>query len=155
MSPIVPPLTSDILSIERNSENLWSNHEPQSMQKKQNLVKINKMVPNKVKKNINKKGKKKALKLLNKEKYKKDECFYFIYANTPGYAAVDGGSRGGYLIRSFTKVFNDNKKFECLNLYEMVLDTRKKCDKLIGKVGAQVIEIVDRMPYKAYFADKV
>ena len=81
--------------------------------------------------------------------------FREIYANSDGYVTVDGGLKGGYLIRSFTKVFNYDKFFNQLTLNEIIMQTKKLTDSLLGpghvSGAAAVIEDIDRLAYSVKF----
>ena len=44
----------------------------------------------------------------------------FIYANPDGYAAVDGGKNGGYLMQSIKNVFNKKLDIENKNLDNII-----------------------------------
>ena len=86
--------------------------------------------------------------------YTKESDCRKIFANTEGYAAVDGGTKGGYLIRSFTKAMADDGVFESSTLDDIVKTTYVTLEKLIGSVGAEVIEDVNTIHHKVYFGDR-
>ena len=68
--------------------------------------------------------------------------FYKIYSNTIGNATPDGGERGGYLIRSFTKVLNNDVIFldKESDLKHLVNQTRYDIYQSTGKGYAQCVE---------------
>ena len=84
--------------------------------------------------NINSKSKnKKKDKRSKKEKrqsYLEEEDCRKIFANTKGHAAVDGGTKGGYLIRSFTKIFGHTDAFKN-DLNNMIVMTRIVLNNLV------------------------
>ena len=73
----------------------------------------------------------------------------FIYANPDGYAAVDGGKNGGYLIQATTKVFNnyDYKK----NLDNVVNQIRLKTREIVGTGPMHNVQDVNHMNFHVYF----
>ena len=79
--------------------------------------------------------------------------FREIYANSDGYLTIDGGNKGGYLIRSFTKIFNYDSFFNKLTLDEIIMQTKKLTNSLLGSVGATVVEDVDRLTYCVKFGN--
>ena len=83
----------------------------------------------------------------NMSYYYQDGNFCFIWANTGGYAAVDGGIKGGYLIRSLTKIIANDYAFQSYNLNQIVMQTKTVLEKLLGNVAAQVVDYNNRMPY--------
>ena len=76
--------------------------------------------------------------------------FREIYGTLSGYAATDGGLKGGYLIRSFTKIIGNEKLFNRLSLDEMIMQTKKVMSLLLGtglEAGTTVIDDVNRLTY--------
>lgn len=57
-----------------------------------------------------------------------------IFGNTPGYSVYDGNYKGGYLIRSFTKVLSHDDWFKMSSLDELIVKTRFIVSKLLGKL---------------------
>ena len=86
--------------------------------------------------------------------YLKDSHCRKIFANTSGYAAVDGGVKGGYLIRSVIKVVSNPQSFRDYDLDGIVRLTRQLLENLIGSYAAQVVEDVNTMPYRVKFQHK-
>ena len=62
---------------------------------------------------------------------KHEGCLY-VYGNTSGFKVIDGGKKGGYLIRSFTKVIADEDQFHN-ELNEIIQTVRYTLEHLIGK----------------------
>ena len=78
-----------------------------------------------------------------------------IYGNLSGYATIDGGGKGGYLIRSFTKIMGKYEYFN-LTLDEIIMQTKKLIKKLLGSgadAGATVIEDLNRLTYCVKFCN--
>ena len=90
----------------------------------------------------------------NDNNYVKDSYCRKIYANTNGYAAVDGGSKGGYLIRSLVKVISNPQAFEEHDLDGIIRLTRQLIENLIGQHAAQVLEDVNTLPDNVSFQSK-
>ena len=76
--------------------------------------------------------------------------FFFVYANPDGYAAFDGGNKGGYLIQAIYKVF---KKKEVLskNLDSIVLHIADKVKQLVGRQSMQHVQTVSNVHYRIKF----
>ena len=75
----------------------------------------------------------------------------FIYANPEGYAAVDGGSKGGYLIQAIKHVFMKKNAIEKENLDSIINQIRFKTRELVGKGVMQNVEDVNHMNFDVYF----
>ena len=72
-----------------------------------------------------------------------------IFSNTDGYAVPDGGVKGGYLIRCFTKVITNDDWFKGLSFNRIMLQTRLVLQKYLGVkdgVTTQVIDDTNTMP---------
>ena len=74
-----------------------------------------------------------------------------IYANPEGYAAVDAGSKGGYLIQAVKHVFNKTSAIENENLDSIVNQIRFKTRQLVGNGMMENVEDVNRMNFSVYF----
>ena len=79
---------------------------------------------------------------------------YRIYAGRPGFAVVDGGNRGGYLIRSFTKVIANDGIFYTFPFEQIILQTKQICNILIGSMAASVIDVYSTIGYEIRFTSK-
>ena len=79
----------------------------------------------------------------------------FVYANIDGYAVVEGGRKGGYLIRSIKTVFDNVDRIQESHLGEIILQINHQAkDKVGTKVVVQQIEDVNRMEGTVYFEVK-
>ena len=70
-----------------------------------------------------------------------------------GYAVVEPGERGAYMIRSITQA-KENDDIFCKDFDSIINHTRKIMLKLMGTFGggaAQVIEDNNNMPKKVFF----
>ena len=79
-----------------------------------------------------------------------------IFANKNAYAISDGGCKGGYLIRSFTKVIINDDWFKGLNLNEMILQVRLVLQNYFGvkpESPTQVIDTVSTIPCDIKFLE--
>ena len=76
--------------------------------------------------------------------------FFIVYANPDGYAAFDGGIKGGYLIQSIYKVF---KKKQVLrkNLDGIVLHIAEKVKQLTGRQSMQHVQTVSTVHFRIQF----
>ena len=86
--------------------------------------------------------------------HKRANCRY-IYANIDGYAAADGGRKGGYLIQSVECVFSKLIKKHGIvnkNLDSIVNHIRLKTRELVGTAIMQNVEDVNDMNFDVYFA---
>lgn len=77
----------------------------------------------------------------------------FIYPNPEGYASLDGGKKGGYLIQSTKKVFSKTD-IENKNLDEIVLQIRLKTREMAGAASIQLVEDVNLMTFPVCFVKK-
>ena len=76
-----------------------------------------------------------------------------VYANTEGYAVIEPGSKGAYMIRSVTQSIVNNDIFG-KNLDDILLHTRKVMLQLMGmspECGAQVVEDHNNIPNQVFF----
>ena len=76
-----------------------------------------------------------------------------IYANTDGYAVVEPGSKGAYMIRSITQSIVNNQVFK-KSFDEIMIHSRKVMLKLMGmsiECGAQVIDDHNNIPKNIIF----
>ena len=78
-----------------------------------------------------------------------------IYSNTAGYKVVDGGKKGGYLIRFFCKVIMNYSLFMKYDLNEQIGITRKIQERKIGILCNHVIDDWDRLQYKVKLVDSI
>ena len=76
--------------------------------------------------------------------------FFFVYANPDGYAAFDGGTKGGYLIRAIYKVFK-KKEIISKNLDGIILHVAEKVKQLVGKQSMQHVQTVSNIHYRIKF----
>ena len=84
--------------------------------------------------------------LFEEKKYHKEGNFRFIYANIEGYATVDGGKKGGYLIQAIHSVFLKVDTVLKSNLDAIVYQINDQSKKKVGtSVVVQRIEDVNRM----------
>lgn len=74
-----------------------------------------------------------------------------VYANPDGYVAPDGGSKGGYLIRSVKDVFSKPQISAQQPLDDIIKKIRARAKTLAGKGVAQCVEIVSTMTYHVRF----
>ena len=75
----------------------------------------------------------------------------FIYSNPDGYAAVDAGSKGGYLIQSTKKIFcNQPAIYDC-SLDNIVNQIRAKTRDLVGNGVMQNVQDVNHMNFDVFF----
>ena len=74
----------------------------------------------------------------------------FVYRNPDGYAVVDGGEKGGYLIQATKDVFN-RRGIEKRKLDDIIKQLREKTKKLIGKGVTETIQDVNQMNFNVYF----
>ena len=63
-----------------------------------------------------------------------------VVANPKGYACLDGGTKGGYLIQSLCKVFKDSAFVKQHQWSEIVMAMRDYTQMIVGKVLTQVLE---------------
>ena len=78
----------------------------------------------------------------------------FIYANPDGYAAVDGGAKGGYLIQAVKHVFSNKNHIQQENLDSIVNQIRWKTRKLVGTATMQNVQDVNHMNFNVFFKKK-
>ena len=76
-----------------------------------------------------------------KDLYHNETNCRFVFAHADGYAAVDGGSKGGYLIQSIKHVFNKKNNNVNENLDSIVNQIRSKTRKLVG-IGTGIMQNV-------------
>ena len=76
--------------------------------------------------------------------------FFFVYANPDGYAAFDGGDKGGYLIRAIYKVFQKNE-IVSKHLDSIVYHIAEKVKKLVGSQSMQHLQTVSNVHYRIRF----
>ena len=74
-----------------------------------------------------------------------------IYANPDGYAALDGGSKGGYLIRAVKNVFSSEEISLNQTLDDMVVKIRNQAREAAGTAVAQMVERLSTMTYHVRF----
>ena len=84
----------------------------------------------------------------------KEANFFFVYANPNGYAAFDGGNKGGYLIQSIYKVFK-KREIVTKNLDSIVLHMAEKIKQLIGLQSLQHLQSVSNVHYRIRFKPRV
>ena len=75
----------------------------------------------------------------------------FIYANPDGYAAVDAGKNGGYLIQSVKHVFCRKESVMQHNLDDIVNQIRSKTRQLVGTAAMENVQDVNHMNFIVYF----
>ena len=90
-------------------------------------------------------------KALLKDLYHSEANCRFIYANPDGYAAVDGVTKGGYLIRATKHVFNKQDAIENENLDSIVNQIRCKTKRLVGTQVMELIQDVNQMNLDLHF----
>ena len=89
----------------------------------------------------------------NKVIYSKYNYNREIYANTEGYAVVEPGSKGAYLIRSITQAIVNNQTFK-KDFDQIMIHSRKLMLEMMGMsvdCGAQVIDDHNKIPKKIVF----
>ena len=118
----------------------------------------------------------KFAKIMNELKSAHDETkdlineanFRYVFGNPEGYAVIEGGNFGGYLIRSIKHVLT--KEFEkqsntpvihmdifgrnylqSQSLNELIGLIRAQADKLVGKKSKQLVDDQNLMEYHVYF----
>ena len=77
-----------------------------------------------------------------------------IYANPDGYAAIDGGMKGGYLIRGLYKTLLDTTNSTSHDFDEIIKQVRLKTRKLTGKAATEVVEDVNDIHYRMFLTMK-
>ena len=76
----------------------------------------------------------------------------FVYANPDGYAAVDAGIKGGYLIQAVKKVFCNEKEIYNSNLDSIVNQIREKARDMVGTWTMENVQDVNHMNFDVFFA---
>ena len=89
--------------------------------------------------------------LKNNISYHAESNFRYVYGNPDGYTVPDGGSKGGYLIRAITDVFNTDHIVKGNDLNDIVDQIRTQTQELAGKHSLACVEDVNSMMYKVYF----
>ena len=89
-----------------------------------------------------------------KDLYHNEANCRFIYANPDGYAAIDGGASGGYLIQATKYVFNKIDDIKKKNLDSIVNQIRLKTRQLVGKGSMENVQDVNHMNFDVYFRKK-
>ena len=77
-----------------------------------------------------------------------------IYANPNGYAAIDGGNKGGYLIRGLCTTLLDKNNVIAHDLDEIINQIRIKTKLLAGNYMTEIVEDVNDIHYKIYLKIK-
>ena len=96
-------------------------------------------------------NKNKNKKLVSKKVNIHEEAnFYIVYANPDGYAAYDGGDKGGYLIRGIYKVFRRNEVLS-QNLDGIIYRIDEKVKQLVGRQSMQQVQTVSTVHYRIKF----
>ena len=75
----------------------------------------------------------------------------FLFANPDGYAAIDGGIKGGYLIQATKHVFCKLDQIYQKNLDNIVNQIRLETRKLVGSGTMQNVEDVNRINFNVLF----
>ena len=119
------------------------NTDDKNDENKQNTVfKDNESNVSQKKENCNQNGIKSQL----EKTYHKEGNYRFIYANIDGYAVVEGGTRGGYLIRAIRSVFGNVDHILSSNLDEIVHQINEQAKQRVGtSILVQQVEDVNRM----------
>lgn len=87
-----------------------------------------------------------ASKLNQTKNYHKEGNFRFIYAAIDGYAVVEGGKMGGYLIRAIHTVFKNEKRVLTQDLDKIIYYINDKAQTKAGtNLFVQHVEDVNRM----------
>ena len=73
-----------------------------------------------------------------------------IYANPNGYAAIDGGNKGGYLIHGLCNTLLDKNNVIARDLDEIINQIRIKTKNLAGDLMTEIVEDVNDIHYKIY-----
>ena len=76
--------------------------------------------------------------------------FLFVYANPDGYAAFDGGKKGGYLIQAIHEVFKKREIYR-KDLYSIISQIRSKVKQLTGPQSMQHVQLVSNDDYYIKF----
>ena len=76
--------------------------------------------------------------------------FFFVYANPDGYAAFDGGEKGGYLIQAIHKVFKKPEIYS-ENLDSISKQIASKVRQLVGLQSMQHVQTVSNVHYSIQF----
>ena len=84
----------------------------------------------------------------------KEANFLFVYANPDGYAAFDGGNKGGYLIQAIYKVFR-KKEIVSKDLNSIIYHVADKVKQLVGPKSMQHLQTVSNVHYKIKFCPKL
>ena len=84
------------------------------------------------------------------------ELSYFrkVYGNADGYKVVEGGTKGGYLIRCLTKIIANDDLFKGLSLTDLIKQTEIVMREYVGKIAgnaAQIVEDHNLMPIDLKF----
>ena len=77
-----------------------------------------------------------------------------IYANPDGYAAIDGGAKGGYLIRGLCNTLLDTNNVITRDLDEVINQVRMKTKSLTGNLLTEIVEDVNDIHYKIFLKIK-
>ena len=77
-----------------------------------------------------------------------------IYANPDGYAAIDGGNKGGYLIHGLCNTLLDKNNIVTRDLDDIVNQVRMKTKALAGKFLTEIVEDVNDIHYKIFLKSK-
>ena len=86
--------------------------------------------------------------------YHNEGNYYVVYANIDGYAVLEGGKRGGYLLQSVRKVFCNEKRIlnKDTTLSDIILQVNAKAQRLAGNgVIVQQIQQVNQMDGRIKF----
>ena len=83
--------------------------------------------------------------------YHSQENFIHIYSNPEGYAAADGGTKGGYLIRSVKRVFSNLEVSLNQTLNDIIVQIRAEAKEMAGKGALECVQVVDTMTSKIVF----
>ena len=92
---------------------------------------------------------------LKEQAYHKEGNYRFIYTSIDGYAVVEGGINGGYLIRALHTVFSNVKTVLSSNLTDSIFQINEQAKTRVGTtIVAQQIEDVNRMNGPVRFKQK-
>ena len=88
---------------------------------------------------------------INNASYHPRANFTIVYANPEGYAAGDGGIKGGYLIRAMTRIFSTLDVSLNDSLDTLVVKIRNQSKEMAGTGAVQCVEHVSSMTYDVMF----
>ena len=86
--------------------------------------------------------------------YHNEANFQIVYANIDGYAVIEAGKKGGYLIQAVKKVFCEQDRIlvKDIDLNDVVLHINQEAQKMVGTAFSQQVQQVSQMDCNVKFA---